>query len=250
MGLSHQRWVRILGKDQNVRGVLSDPIRMGALPFELRPFKNMIPTLMHGKRITFGDKISEDFGTRTRRVFKPTVFYRPFWSRTLGMMVWCRAVSQVLRTIDRVGGFDEYMVTTNPRLIDCDIAKMYRKKILEGMAAKDPLSKALAPAQPKQYLATSFPEDRFAPVEEKKVRPMSGPDGMFEKFTMEEDKLLAAKYGEEYVQWVFRDVFLLESIQSLICANQTLRKLRLAREFMSKKVGKALNVLEEELKSR
>ncbi|KAJ3279691.1 hypothetical protein HK104_001236 [Borealophlyctis nickersoniae] len=29
---------------------------------------------------------------------------------------------------------------------------MYRKKILEGMAAKDPLSKALAPAQPKPYL--------------------------------------------------------------------------------------------------
>ncbi|KAH6575660.1 hypothetical protein BASA60_004964 [Batrachochytrium salamandrivorans] len=108
MGIPHALKVWQLGRDVARNGPLADPKRLGAIPYDLRLEKRIIPTLMHGKCITFA-----------------------LFSRSLDMMIWTRLSTAALREVDSRGGFDEYMVSAQEKHMTCSIAKMYRARILE-----------------------------------------------------------------------------------------------------------------------
>jgi ribosomal protein L28 len=120
-----------LGKDVASNGPLADPKRLGCLTDDLRKYKRIMPTLLHGKKITFGDKISEKGKNRTRRAFFPNIVFSSLYSRALDMRIVTRVSTYALRRIGTKGGFDEYLTTTSPELITDPIAQMYRKKITE-----------------------------------------------------------------------------------------------------------------------
>ncbi|KAI9105934.1 hypothetical protein DFS34DRAFT_601483 [Phlyctochytrium arcticum] len=134
MGMQHKQKVWLLAQDVARKGPLADPRRLGAIPFHIRNHRKIIPTLMHGKRITFGDNISEKGGNRTRRSFIPNVVYRSLHSRSLNMNIWLRLSTTALREIDAHGGLDEYMMVVGDAKIECEVAKMYRKKIAEALS--------------------------------------------------------------------------------------------------------------------
>nr|KAJ3419843.1 hypothetical protein HK105_006439 [Polyrhizophydium stewartii] len=177
MGIPHAQKVWQLARDVASGGKLADPIRMGALPHTLKYDKRILPTLMHGKRIRFGEQVSEKGKNRSRRAWLPNVVYRPLYSRALDMMVWTRLSTQALREIEDAGGFDEYMVTVSEQYMTCDIARMYRARIMEQYGANARRTRTERPAGIVGCAKGHLAEERAEMLE-----------------------LLGRKYGEEYAK--------------------------------------------------
>ncbi|KAJ9645906.1 hypothetical protein H2199_002949 [Coniosporium tulheliwenetii] len=66
--------------------------------------------LYGGAMKQFGNNISERTETKTRRTFKPNIVSKRMFSKALNRMVRVRVSTRVLRTIDKVGGLDEYLL--------------------------------------------------------------------------------------------------------------------------------------------
>ncbi|KAJ3327973.1 hypothetical protein HDU76_010813 [Blyttiomyces sp. JEL0837] len=115
---------------------LASPSRLGHLPHEMKPFRGIIPTFMHGRKITFTDMISEKGDNRTRKPVFPNVIYRYCYSRLLDMNIYARITTTTLREIEQRGGFDEYILTIGEKKCDNDAARMYKRLIDEAYAKK------------------------------------------------------------------------------------------------------------------
>lgn len=66
--------------------------------------------LYGGQRIQFGNNVSEEFETKTRRSWHPNILTRRLFSKSLNRHVQVRVSARVLRTIDKLGGLDEYLL--------------------------------------------------------------------------------------------------------------------------------------------
>lgn len=66
--------------------------------------------LYGGQRIQFGNNVSEKHQTKTRRSWHPNIFTRKLFSKALNRTVQVRVSARVLRTIDKLGGLDEYLL--------------------------------------------------------------------------------------------------------------------------------------------
>ncbi|KAF8476901.1 ribosomal L28 family-domain-containing protein [Kalaharituber pfeilii] len=76
--------------------------------------------LFDGKHLQFGNSVpDEEYAHKTRRTWKPNVKHKRLWSKALGQFVQCKVVTSVLRTgtIDKVGGLDEYLLSSKPARI-------------------------------------------------------------------------------------------------------------------------------------
>jgi large subunit ribosomal protein L28 len=62
------------------------------------------------QRIRFGNMVSEKNEIKTRRYWRPNVLRRRLWSDSLGSFVKIRVTARVLRTIDKCGGLDGYLL--------------------------------------------------------------------------------------------------------------------------------------------
>lgn len=54
--------------------------------------------------------VSEKNEIKTRRYWRPNVQSKRLWSEALGAFVKIRITARVLRTVDKVGGLDEYLL--------------------------------------------------------------------------------------------------------------------------------------------
>lgn len=66
--------------------------------------------LYGGQRIRFGNNVGEKIEVKTRRDWKPNILTRKLFSRSLDRHVQVRVSTRVLRTIDKLGGLDEYLL--------------------------------------------------------------------------------------------------------------------------------------------
>ncbi|KAJ3092300.1 Eukaryotic translation initiation factor eIF-1 [Quaeritorhiza haematococci] len=133
MGIPHQHRIKLLA----ARPELRDPRRLGRpLALEHQHAKNAIPTLMHGKRVVFGEKITEVNEHRIPKAFYPNVVNHFLYSRALDMNILCRLSTYALREIDARGGLDEYMLTISDKYVEDPVAQMYRRKIKEAYEKK------------------------------------------------------------------------------------------------------------------
>jgi large subunit ribosomal protein L28 len=133
MGIPYPLKVWRLGQAVARKEPMADLKRWGILPHELRHSKAIMPTLLHGKKITFGDSVSEKGKNHTRRAFIPNILYKPLYSRSLEMLVWSCLSATALREIDASGGFDEYITKVSLTKLPDSIALMYRERIQEAM---------------------------------------------------------------------------------------------------------------------
>ncbi|KXX81988.1 hypothetical protein MMYC01_201508 [Madurella mycetomatis] len=67
--------------------------------------------LYGGATIRFGNNVSERNEIKTRRKWRPNVHHKRLWSASLGVFVATRVTARVLRTIDKAGGLDEYLLS-------------------------------------------------------------------------------------------------------------------------------------------
>lgn len=66
--------------------------------------------LYGGQRIRFGNNVGERIEVKTRRNWKINVLTRRLFSKSLDRVVQVRVSTRVLRTIDKLGGLDEYLL--------------------------------------------------------------------------------------------------------------------------------------------
>ncbi|KAI9783038.1 MAG: 39S ribosomal protein L24, mitochondrial [Candelina submexicana] len=87
-------------------------------PYEpARWYKQSNLGLYGGTRIQFGNKISERTEIKTRRHWRPNIQHKRLWSASLEEWLKIRVAPRVLRTIDKVGGLDEYLLGEKPARI-------------------------------------------------------------------------------------------------------------------------------------
>ncbi|GAB7349105.1 hypothetical protein MBLNU459_g8055t1 [Dothideomycetes sp. NU459] len=75
-----------------------------------RWFKQSDKGLYGGSRLQFGNNVSPDTETKTRRKWHPNIKRKSLFSRALNRRIRVRVTTRVLRTIDKVGGLDEYLL--------------------------------------------------------------------------------------------------------------------------------------------
>ena len=62
------------------------------------------------QKIRFGNKVSEKNEIKTRRYWRPNVRRQKLWSAALGMHIKLRITARVLRTVEKCGGLDAYLL--------------------------------------------------------------------------------------------------------------------------------------------
>lgn len=75
-----------------------------------RIYKQSNYGLYGNARIRFGNNVTEKHNVKTPRVWRPNVQRKRLWSFALGCWVQTRLTMRVLRTIDKVGGLDNYLL--------------------------------------------------------------------------------------------------------------------------------------------
>ncbi|KAJ2894052.1 uncharacterized protein MKZ38_007969 [Zalerion maritima] len=87
-------------------------------PFGPRGLYKQSNTGLYGlSRLQYGNTIAEKYGNKSRRRWKPNVHRRRLFSEHLGRWIKTKVTSRVLRTIDKLGGIDNYLMGDKSRRI-------------------------------------------------------------------------------------------------------------------------------------
>ncbi|KAF2724027.1 hypothetical protein K431DRAFT_282293 [Polychaeton citri CBS 116435] len=73
-------------------------------------YKQQGKGLYGGQSIRFGNNVSDKFELKTRRSWHPNIEMKKLFSVALNRYVQVRVSTRVLRTIDKLGGLDEYLL--------------------------------------------------------------------------------------------------------------------------------------------
>ncbi|KAI1382898.1 ribosomal L28 family-domain-containing protein [Hypoxylon trugodes] len=82
-----------------------------------RTYKQANHGLFAGSKIRFGNTVAEEHGNKSRTTWLPNRHTKRLWSPSLGSFIRTRLTARVLRTIDRLGGIDEYLLGSKTRRI-------------------------------------------------------------------------------------------------------------------------------------
>jgi large subunit ribosomal protein L28 len=100
---------------------LSSPKHSSAIPpypyGESKWYKQSNFGLYGLQKIRFGNMVSERNEIKTRRVWRPNVQNKRLWSNALERFVRVKITTRVLRTVDKCGGLDEYLLGEKPARI-------------------------------------------------------------------------------------------------------------------------------------
>ncbi|KAK3990792.1 hypothetical protein QBC44DRAFT_264298 [Cladorrhinum sp. PSN332] len=144
--------------------------------------------------IRFGNNVSKKNEIKTRRKWRPNVHHKNLFSQSLGVFVRTRVTTRVLRTIDKVGGLDEYLLGIKPQRI-ADLGPWGWR--LRWRVMQTPAVQARFKAQ-RKALGLKVGEDG-------EVEQIRLPDGTVvdakkaQEYIEETDRLLAEEGGEEKV---------------------------------------------------
>jgi len=96
------------------KNVIPKDAYIPAYPYgEHRLFKQANKGLYGEQMIRFGNNVSKDTETKTRRKWQPNVLSKSLYSAALKKRIKLRITAKVLKTIDREGGLDEYLLKDN-----------------------------------------------------------------------------------------------------------------------------------------
>ncbi|MCJ1459568.1 39S ribosomal protein L24, mitochondrial [Mycoblastus sanguinarius] len=98
-------------------GILTTRSHLPIPPYPYGPalhYKQSNSGLYGGSSIQFGNKVSSKNEIKTRRSWKPNIHQKRLWSDALQKFVSVKVQARVLRTIDKVGGLDEYLLGNKP----------------------------------------------------------------------------------------------------------------------------------------
>lgn len=103
---------RVPGSDIPIPSATAPCPEIPPYPYGPRPFYHQSNKGLYGSAmIRFGNNVSEKNEIKTRRNWRPNVHHKRLWSDSLGVFVTTRVTARVLRTIDKAGGLDEYLLS-------------------------------------------------------------------------------------------------------------------------------------------
>ncbi|KAI1815068.1 ribosomal L28 family-domain-containing protein [Poronia punctata] len=77
---------------------------------EFRTYKQRNRGLFGKTKIRFGNVVAEKYKNKSRTTWLPNRHNKRLWSQALGAFLRTKLTTSVLRTIDRLGGIDEYLL--------------------------------------------------------------------------------------------------------------------------------------------
>ncbi|KAH6848412.1 ribosomal L28 family-domain-containing protein [Chaetomium sp. MPI-CAGE-AT-0009] len=109
---------RVPGSDLPIPSVTAPQHHIPPYPYGPRQVYHQSNTGLYGSaRIRFGNNVSERNQIKTRRKWRPNVHHKRLWSASLGVFVRTRVTARVLRTVDKAGGLDEYLLGRTPQRV-------------------------------------------------------------------------------------------------------------------------------------
>ena len=120
--------------------------------------------LFGGKRVQFGNKVSEDGGNKTRRKWKPNVVKKHLFSQALGTSLKVKVTTSVLRSINKFGGLDEYLLKTTDKKLASQLALELKQRVKQALKAQ------------KQLDGMNMKKDREEEEEEEEEEQAAGQD--------------------------------------------------------------------------
>ncbi|KAK4149669.1 ribosomal L28 family-domain-containing protein [Chaetomidium leptoderma] len=115
---THYKQPRVPDSDLRIPSTTAPMPEMPPYPYGPRPFYHQSNTGLYGAaRIRFGNNVSERNEIKTRRKWRPNVHHKRLWSASLGVFVRTRVTTRVLRTVDKAGGLDEYLLGRKPQRV-------------------------------------------------------------------------------------------------------------------------------------
>ena len=124
--------------------------------------------LYNGKDIRSGNNVSFSM-KKTKRTFKPNVFKKRVYSETLDEMVRFHLTTSALRSIDKAGGLDNYLLTS--KYVTEGEGLVVKQRILKKMA-KDAKKKEKA-----EEMAAAAADGEVDVVEEEGKKSISASEG-------------------------------------------------------------------------
>lgn len=100
--------------------------------------------LYGGKTILSGNRVSEDGGNRSRRVWKPNAQPASLWSAALGRAVRLRVTPSALRSVDKAGGLDRYLLTSSPAELGGECGEGLRDAVIAALEIRARVERAVA----------------------------------------------------------------------------------------------------------
>lgn len=102
-----------LGNSQKGKMLPTLPV-LRATSRSARNAKRLQTGLYDGRSIQSGNAIGETFNSKTRRTWAPNVQTKTVWSEAMNKGVKLRVTTGALRTMDKVGGLDQYLFRMRP----------------------------------------------------------------------------------------------------------------------------------------
>lgn len=81
----------------------------------------------------------------SRRTWKPNTQSKLLFSAALGASVRLTVTASALRTIDRAGGLDAYLLATPPGRLDSDAGEELRARVVAALRARREAGQVAAP---------------------------------------------------------------------------------------------------------
>eukprot|EP01018_Ginkgo_biloba_P039555 Gb_09878 [translate_table: standard] len=118
--------------------------------------------LYAGRHIQFGNQISEDGGNKTRRKWKPNVQEKRLFSLILDRHIRIKVTTHAIRCIDKAGGIDEYLLQTNTRKLDNELALHWKAKIQQEYKELSKVEVGFFPPEEEKKLEEAFERLKIA----------------------------------------------------------------------------------------
>ncbi|XXG98009.1 aspartate transaminase aat1 [Hypoxylon texense] len=129
-----------------------------------RTYKQANEGLFAGAKVRFGNTVAEKYGNKSRTKWLPNRHTKRLWSQSLNGFVRTRVTARVLRTIDLLGGIDEYLLGSKARRIK-DLGPAgwaLRWKIMQTPAVRERFARERAALGLPPKEETEFPRDLTA----------------------------------------------------------------------------------------
>ncbi|KAI2468840.1 ribosomal L28 family-domain-containing protein [Annulohypoxylon bovei var. microspora] len=131
-----------------------------------RTYKQANQGLFAGSKTRFGNVVAEEHRNKSRTTWLPNRHTKRLWSPSLNAFIRTRLTARVLRTIDRHGGIDEYLLGSKARRIK-DLGPAgwaLRWKIIQTPAIQERFARerVVLGLPPKEVKSTELPSELAA----------------------------------------------------------------------------------------
>ncbi|KAI1761605.1 hypothetical protein GGR53DRAFT_505164 [Hypoxylon sp. FL1150] len=130
-----------------------------------RTYKQANEGLFAGTKVRFGNVVAAKYGNKSRHKWYPNQHTKRLWSPSLNGFIRTRMTARVLRTIDLLGGIDEYLLGGKARRIK-DLGPAgwaLRWKIMQTPAVRERFARERAKlGLPPKEEGTTFPQELSA----------------------------------------------------------------------------------------